>query len=116
MALAGDGCFQMTGMEFGVACEHDLNVKVIVCDNSIYGTIRMHQERDYPGRVSATKMKNPDFAGWADSYGAMSFTVNQDEEFGSVLEQAVAHAGPVLIHLKLDANDIAPGKTIASEK
>ena len=116
VALAGDGCFQMTGMEFGVACEHKLNIKVLVCDNSIYGTIRMHQERDYPGRVSATNMKNPDFAAWASSYGVKSFTVERDADFAANLAEAIVEDGPVLIHLKLDANDIAPGKTIASKK
>jgi len=110
--LAGDGCFQMSFQEFGVACEHGLNIKVIVCDNGVYGTIRMHQERDYPGRVSGTNMKNPDFAQWARSYGVEAFTVNHDNEFENVLDQALAIGGPCLIHLKLDARDIAPGKTI----
>lgn len=112
VALAGDGCFQMTGMEFGVACEHDLNLKVLVCDNGMYGTIRMHQARDYPGRVVATGMKNPDFAAWAASYGAASYTVHADKEFQPVLEQALAVRGPALIHLKLDPRDIAPGKVL----
>lgn len=112
VALAGDGCFQMTGMEFGVACEHDLNLKVLVCDNGMYGTIRMHQARDYPGRVVATGMKNPDFAAWAASYGAASYTVHANKEFQPVLEQALAVRGPALIHLKLDPRDIAPGKVL----
>jgi len=112
VVLAGDGCFQMTGQEFGVACEHNLNIKVIVCDNGVYGTIRMHQERDYPGRVSGTGMKNPDFKAWAQAYGAEAYAVWKDDEFESVMEKALAKEGPCLIHLKLDARDIAPGRVI----
>lgn len=112
VVLAGDGCFQMTMQEFGVAAEHGLNVKVIVCDNGIYGTIRMHQEREYPGRVSGTRMKNPDFAAWAASYGVGAWTVDKNEGFASVLATALDLPGPCLIHLKLDARDIAPGRTI----
>lgn len=112
VVLAGDGCFQMHAMEFGVACEHGLNIKVIVCDNEVYGTIKMHQDRDYPGRVSGTNMKNPDFKAWANSYGANAYTVNKDSEFETVLDSALNEDGPALIHLKLDARDIAPGKVI----
>jgi acetolactate synthase I/II/III large subunit len=111
-AFAGDGCFQMTAMEFGVAVEHGLKVRVIVCDNGIYGTIRMHQEREYPGRVQNTAIRNPDFASWARSYGAAGFTVQTDDEFADVLAEARSVDGPVIIHLKLDARDIAPGRTI----
>ncbi len=112
VVLAGDGCFQMTFQEFGVACEHNLNIKVIVCDNETYGTIRMHQEREYPGRKSATGMKNPDFAAWAKSYGVASYTVLDDSEFDAVLDEVLGSPGPQLIHLKLDSRDIAPGKVI----
>ncbi len=112
IVLAGDGCFQMTSQEFGVACEHGLNIKVIVCDNGVYGTIRMHQERDYPGRVSGTGMKNPDFKEWGKSYGARGFSVWKDEEFDGVLERALSEDGPCLIHLKLDPRDSSPGKVI----
>ncbi len=112
VVLAGDGCFQMHGMEFGVGCEHNLNIKVIVCDNEIYGTIKMHQDRDYPGRVSGTRMKNPDFNAWAKSYGANAYTVIKDSELEGCLEEALKEYGPALIHLKLDARDIAPGKVI----
>ncbi|MCB1460748.1 MAG: thiamine pyrophosphate-binding protein, partial [Nitratireductor sp.] len=111
-AFAGDGCFQMTGMEFAVACEHRLKLRVILCDNGIYGTIRMHQARDYPGRVIATGMQNPDFAAWARSYGAQAFTVGEDGEFPQILAAARAVDGPSLVHLKLDWRDIAPGRTI----
>ncbi len=111
-AFAGDGCFQMTGMEFAVAAERGLKVRVIVCDNGIYGTIRMHQEREYPGRISATNLRNPDFAAWARAYGAQAFTVDDDAQFPEALAKARAVNGPALIHLKLDPRDIAPGRVI----
>jgi len=112
VCLAGDGCFQMSGMEFGVAAQRGLKLVVLVCDNSIYGTIRMHQERDYPGRVSATSMVNPDFSAWARSYGAVGLTVEKDADFLSALAQAFDTKGPALIHIKLDARDIAPGQML----
>ena len=112
VCLAGDGCFQMSGMEFGIAAQRGLKLIVLVCDNSIYGTIRMHQERDYPSRVSATSMVNPDFAAWARSYGALGITVESDDAFAAALDQAKAEKGPALLHLKLDPRDIAPGRTI----
>ncbi|HSO47679.1 MAG TPA: thiamine pyrophosphate-dependent enzyme, partial [Rhizobiaceae bacterium] len=101
-----------TGMEFGVAVEHGLKIRSVVCDNGIYGTIRMHQEREFPGRVEATNMRNPDFAAWARSYGAQAFTVDSDAQFPDALSAARAVEGPALIHLKLDPRDIAPGRTI----
>ncbi|GIL02658.1 MAG: thiamine pyrophosphate protein [Alphaproteobacteria bacterium] len=110
--FAGDGCFQMTSAEFAVAVEHRLRVRVLVCDNGMYGTIRMHQERDYPGRQIATALANPDFALWAKSYGAAAFTVARDADFVAALAQARAADGPALVHLKLDPRDIAPGRTL----
>jgi len=109
---AGDGDFQMTGTEFALVAERRLKLLAIVCDNGIYGTIRMHQERAYPGRVSATAMRNPDFALWARSYGAMGLTVERDADFPAALEKALAAEGPALIHLRLDPRDIAPGRSI----
>ena len=110
--FAGDGCFQMTSQEFATAAERGLQLRVIVCDNGIYGTIRMHQQREYPGRVIATSIRNPDFAAWAKSFGAAGFTVTEDAEFPSALAEARKVDGPALIHLKLDWRDIAPGRTI----
>ncbi len=111
-AFAGDGCFQMTGMELAVGVEHNLKLRVIVCDNGIYGTIRMHQEREYPGRTKATNIRNPDFGAFAQAFGAASFTVARDDQFADALAQARAIDGPALIHLKLDPRDISPGRTI----
>jgi acetolactate synthase-1/2/3 large subunit len=114
ICFAGDGCFQMTCQEFGLAAERSLPIRVIVCDNASYGTIRMHQERDYPGRQSGTKLLNPDFKTWAVSYGAKAFSVNDNERFADVLAEARMAQGPSLIHLHLDPRDISPGKTVPS--
>ncbi|MBB5516372.1 acetolactate synthase-1/2/3 large subunit [Rubricella aquisinus] len=113
VCLAGDGCFQMTGMEFGAAVERGLPLRVILCDNALYGTIKMHQARDYPARSVATRITNPDFAAWARSYGAVGVTVDRDADFAEALATARAADGPSLIHIRLDPRDIAPGRTIA---
>jgi acetolactate synthase-1/2/3 large subunit len=113
--FAGDGCFQMTGQEFGLAAERGLKLRVIVCDNGQYGTIAMHQAREFPGRKVGTALANPDFCAWARSYGASGITVERDAEFPAALAAARAAPGPALIHLKLDAADIAPGKILGEE-
>ena len=82
VCFAGDGCLQMTMQEFGTACQDCANIIVLVIDNGMYGTIRMHQERTYPGRPSATKLVNPDFAALARSYGAFGETVETTDAFG----------------------------------
>src|SRR5699024_12618990 len=69
VCLAGDGCFLMHGQEFATAVQYDLPIVVLVIDNSMYGTIRMHQEMHYPGRPSATALRNPDFAAYAEAFG-----------------------------------------------
>ena len=112
VAVAGDGCFLMTGQELATAVQYDARIVVIVVDNGSYGTIRMHQERDYPGRVSATELKNPDFAAYARSFGAWGTTVERTEDFPAALNQALKSAQPALIHLKTNLADIVPGKTL----
>ncbi|MEL7281559.1 MAG: thiamine pyrophosphate-dependent enzyme, partial [Pseudomonadota bacterium] len=111
ICLAGDGCFQMTCQEFGTACEFGANVVVIICDNGVYGTIRMHQERAYPGRHSGTGLRNPDFAAWAESYGAFGRRVERDEEFADALAEARAAAAagrPAILHLITDPRAVTP--------
>ncbi|WMS44337.1 thiamine pyrophosphate-binding protein [Acuticoccus sp. MNP-M23] len=108
ICLAGDGCFQMSATEFGTACDYGANVVVIVSNNGVYGTIRMHQEKNYPGRPSGTGMRNPDFAAWARSYGAFGETVTRHEDFPAALERARKAGGPALIELKTDPAAISP--------
>lgn len=114
ICLAGDGCFQMTSQEFGTAAQAGAAVIVIVVDNGIYGTIRMHQERDYPGRISATSLVNPDFAAVARAYGAFGATVRTTADFAPALEQARASGGPALLHLFTDPDAITPSTTLAA--
>jgi acetolactate synthase-1/2/3 large subunit len=114
VCFAGDGCFQMTMQEFGTACQSGAAVVVLVCDNGGYGTIRMHQERRYPGRVSATALENPDFAALARAYGAHAETVARSEEFGAAFDRALASGRPALLHLKTAMEAITPAATIAS--
>ena len=79
--LAGDGDFLMNGQEFATAVQYDLPVIIAIADNGMYGTIRMHQEREYPGRVVATALKNPDFAAYARAFGGFGALVEKTEDF-----------------------------------
>lgn len=113
VAFAGDGCFQMTCQELGTAVQHNAAVIIIVVDNGIYGTIRMHQEREYPARVIGTSMSNPDFAALARAYGAHAETVTATAEFGPAFERSRASGKPALIHVKLDPEAISPTTTLS---
>ncbi|WP_428688706.1 thiamine pyrophosphate-binding protein [Roseibium sp.] len=113
VCFAGDGCLQMTMQEFGTACQEGANIIVLAIDNGMYGTIRMHQERNYPGRPSATKLVNPDFAALARSYGAFGETVETTEEFGPAFERAAASGLPAILHLKLDPEAITPAASLS---
>ena len=102
ICLAGDGCFQMTMQEFGTAFQYGVKVIVIVVNNGVYGTIRMHQQRDYPGRPSGTEMKNPDFAALAESYGCLGEIVTDSSDFPAALERARAAETSAIIELRTD--------------
>jgi acetolactate synthase I/II/III large subunit len=114
IAFAGDGCFMMNGQEFATAVQYDLPIVVIVVDNGMYGTIRMHQEREYPGRISATSLTNPDFAGYARALGGFGATVQNTVDFVPAFERAVASGKPAILHLTLDPEAITPTATLAS--
>ena len=102
LAVAGDGCFMMSSQELSVAVQHRLPVIVLVMNNGILGTIRMHQERRFPGRISATDLSNPDFVALARSHGAWAARVERTQDFPQTLRAAVAAGGPALIDLALD--------------
>ncbi|MEM6596219.1 MAG: thiamine pyrophosphate-dependent enzyme, partial [Pseudomonadota bacterium] len=108
ICLAGDGCFQMVSQEFGTAAEQGTALTVLVADNGMYGTIRMHQHRTYPGRPSGTALKNPDFAALARAYGGFGATVTSDAEFPQALADARASGLPAIVHLKLDPTALSP--------
>jgi acetolactate synthase-1/2/3 large subunit len=112
VCVAGDGCFQMTLNEMSTARQYGANVVVIVCNNGQYGTIRMHQEKTYPGRVSGTQLFNPDYAALARAYGAHGECVTRTEEFAPALERALAADLPAVIELVLDPDALSPGLTI----
>ena len=113
VALAGDGCFLMNGQELATAVAHGANMLVLVIDNSGYGTIRMHQEREYPNRISGTRLQNPDFAALGRAYGCWAETVETTAEFAPALARAMAEPGVRLLHLKTDIEVITAGTTIS---
>lgn len=110
ICAAGDGCFMMAASELATAVQYDLPVIVLVANNGTYGTIRMHQEREYPNRVSGTDLVNPDFAAFAKSFGAFGATVTRTEDFPAVFAEAKASGKPAVIDLKTSSREIAPGK------
>lgn len=113
VCLAGDGCFQMTGNELSTAMQHGATPVVIVCDNGRYGTIRMHQERHYPGRVSGTDLANPDFAALVRAYGGQGWVVETQKAFAPALDAALACGTLALIHLQLDPDMLSTGASLS---
>jgi acetolactate synthase-1/2/3 large subunit len=113
ISVNGDGDFLMNGQEFATAVQYGLPIVVIICDNGLYGTIRMHQEREYPGRVSATVLKNPDFASYARTFGGFGVTVESTADFGAAFRLAQQSGKPAIIHLKIDAEAITPVTTLS---
>ena len=114
VCFAGDGCFQMTGQELATAAQLDAQVIVLVADNAMYGTIRMHQERAFPGRAHATSLANPDFAALARACGAYGERVERDEDFPAAFGRARQADAPALLHLAIDPEAITPAATLSS--
>jgi acetolactate synthase-1/2/3 large subunit len=120
VAFAGDGCFLMNGQEFATAVQYGAAIVVVVVDNAQYGTIRMHQERDYPGRVVGTQLQNPDFALYAKAFGGHGERVERTEEFAPAFERALASGKPAILHCLLDpraqshGKDFVPNRAAAS--
>ncbi len=114
VALAGDGDFMMNGQELATAMQYDANLLVLVIDNGSFGTIRLHQEREYPTRLSATELKNPDFAALAKAYGGWSATIESTDAFAPALMEAMKQNGLRLLHLKTDVEFLtAAGATVS---
>ena len=116
LSINGDGDFLMNGQEFATAVQYDLPIIVIVCDNASYGTIRMHQEREYPGRVVATDLRNPDFASYARAFGGFGVTVEKTEDFVAAFAAARAAHTPAIIHVKISTDAITPSATLTRIK
>ena len=112
VCFAGDGCFLMTGQELATASQYGADLTVIVANNGMYGTIRMHQERHYPERVYGTGLANPDFAMLARSFGGLGVRVETDDEFDTALDEALAHRGLSLIEVVMDPQALSPAATL----
>ncbi|MEN0040358.1 MAG: thiamine pyrophosphate-dependent enzyme, partial [Pseudomonadota bacterium] len=114
LSFAGDGDFQMNCQELGTAMQHDAAPVILVLNNGTYGTIRMHQERDYPRRVSGTEIVNPDFAALAQSYGFHGETVRETSDFADAWKRACASPTGAVLELVTDAEAITPRTTISA--
>jgi acetolactate synthase-1/2/3 large subunit len=112
LCVAGDGDFLMNGQEFMTAVQYDLPIIVVLMDNGTYGTIRMHQEREYPGRISGTDLRNPDFAAYAKAFGGFGATVEKTADFAKAFEDCVKSGKPSIIHVRVDQNAITPMTTL----
>ena len=116
VTFAGDGEFMMTGQELATAVQYGAGVVILVFNNNMFGTIRMHQEREYPGRVSGTGLHNPDFAALARAYGGYGEVVDKTADFAPALRRALDHAEqqqlPAVIELRYDGNLITPNATL----
>ena len=115
VCLAGDGCFLMYPQELATAMQNHAAIIVIVVDNGMYGTIRMHQERRFPGRVSGTSIVNPNFVSLAKSFGAYAEAVTSTEDFASAFARARGAGKPALLALTVDPNQITPDWTLRGE-
>ena len=113
VAFAGDGCFLMYGQELATAIKYSLPIIILVVNNSMYGTIRMHQERNYPGRVYGTDLVNPNFAAFAQAFGARGKVVERTEDFGAAFEEAITAETPSLLELRVDPNAITPSARLS---
>lgn len=118
VCYAGDGCFQMTMQELGVAMQYRLGIVVLVFNNSMWGTIRAHQEREFPARTIALGFENPQFSRLIEAYGGHGELVERDEDFAAAFQRALAFAErerlPALVELRYDPDGIAPGETLAA--
>ena len=114
VCFAGDGCFMMNGQELATAVQYGAAIIVIVINNGMFGTIRMHQEKHFPGRVSGTALVNPDFAALARAYGAYGEVVEKTADFEAAFDRAVWSVRPALLELRMDPEAITPRTTLTS--
>jgi len=112
VCVAGDGDFLMNGQEFATAVQYDLPIIVLLMDNGMYGTIRAHQEREFPSRVIGTFLRNPDFAAYAKAFGGFGATIEKTEDFAAAFKAAQASGKPAILHLKVDPQAISPATTL----
>jgi acetolactate synthase-1/2/3 large subunit len=113
MSLSSDGDFLMNGQEFATQVQYGLPIVNLVVDNGSYGSIRLFQEREFPGRVTATDLKNPDFAAYARAFGGFGATVERTGDFAEAFRAADASGLPAIIHIKVDVECMSPGATLS---
>src|SRR5947209_5137064 len=116
IAFAGDGDFLMTGQEFATAVQYEAPVIIVVVDNGMYGTIRMHQERHYPGRVVGTGLKNPDFAAYARAFGGYGATVEKTADFFPAFAAAQKSGKPAILHLRVVPEALTPNISLTATR
>jgi acetolactate synthase-1/2/3 large subunit len=114
IAFCGDGDFLMNGQEFATAVQYGAAFIALVVNNGLYGTIRMHQEREYPGRVYGTGLRNPDFAAYARAFGGHGETVERTEDFAPAYRRAKDSGKPAIIELRIDPDAITPATTLSA--
>ncbi|HZR01932.1 MAG TPA: thiamine pyrophosphate-dependent enzyme, partial [Burkholderiales bacterium] len=114
VCFSGDGDFMMTGQELATAMQYEAAVIFVVVNNGMYGTIRMHQEREYPKRVHGTALNNPDFAALARAYGALGEVVERTDQFPSAFERAIGAGTAALIEVKLDPEAITTRTSLSA--
>ena len=113
LCFAGDGCFLMNGQELATAVQYGLNILIIVVNNGMYGSIRMHQERHYPDHVWGTELRNPDFVALAEAYGAHGERVERTEDFDAAFERARRSGLPALIELRTSPDLLSPQLSVS---
>jgi acetolactate synthase-1/2/3 large subunit len=114
VGFCGDGGFMMTGQELATAAGEGIGPIILLFNNAMYGTIRMHQERRFPGRVVGTALRNPDFAMLARAYGGFGAVVARTEEFAPAFEEAAASDRPAVIELQMDPEIITTRTTLSA--
>ena len=114
VCFAGDGCFLMSAQELATAVQYNLPIIFIVVNNNMYGTIRMHQEKHYPGRVMGTDLVNPQFAAYARAFGAAGEIVEETSQFEAAFERCVGTGKPAVIEIRIDPQAITPNATLDS--
>ncbi len=112
VAFAGDGCFMMTGQELATVAQYGLGIVIVVVNNGMFGTIRMHQERHYPERVSGTTLMNPDFAAYGKAFGVNGVSVTRTQDFQPALAEALASNQATVIEVKTDPEAITARQTL----
>jgi acetolactate synthase-1/2/3 large subunit len=114
ICFAGDGDFLMSGQELATAVQYDLPILIVVVNNGMYGTIRMHQELHYPGRVVGTELVNPDFGAYARAFGAHGETITETAQFPDAFERALASGRSAVLELQIDPDAINPRTTLSA--